>query len=168
MNVAASHDGRTSKYRRRPVISRLGAFSLSAGFLVVVILWFGFKSTLFSNRLEQRTRHEHMSAFVDDEPIVLKAHNDSIHYIYIDIGCFDGESIEHFLWFVDNSSIYTIITFEPDPDNYRLCEQTLRQEKYSHMNIVISRRAVWIRDEEILFRAGQGSKSRIETEPTSE
>jgi hypothetical protein len=91
---------------------------------------------------------------------------DSIHYIYIDIGCFDGETVEHFIHFTPNSSLYDIITFEPDPNNYRLCEERLRQTKYSNRNIIILPKVAWIRDEKIDFQIDRGRKSRINSNKT--
>jgi FkbM family methyltransferase len=85
----------------------------------------------------------------------------SNRYIYIDIGCFDGETIEHFIYFNPNSSFYDIITFEPDPNNYQLCKQRLTQPKYSNLNIIFIQKVVWIRDEKVFFRINHGRKSRI-------
>ena len=90
----------------------------------------------------------------------------SPRYIYIDIGCYNGETIEHFIHFVPNSSRYDIITFEPDPYNYQLCEQRLRQQKYANMSITILPKVVWIRDEKVFFHTDLGRFSRIQTNET--
>ncbi|CAF5060898.1 unnamed protein product, partial [Rotaria sp. Silwood1] len=42
---------------------------------------------------------------------------------------------------------YDIITFEPDPINYQLCKQRLKEKKYMNINIIILQKIVWIRDE---------------------
>ncbi len=88
-------------------------------------------------------------------------------YIYIDIGCFNGETIEHFLHFIPNSTHYDIITFEPDPFNYQLCEQRLKQKKYANISITILQQVVWIRDEKVSFQTDLGQFSRIHTNQTS-
>ena len=92
--------------------------------------------------------------------------NPSTRHIYIDIGCFNGETIEHFLHFVPNSSQYDIITFEPDPSNYRLCERRLRQKKYANYSITILQKVVWIRDEKVAFQTTLGRFSRIHSNKT--
>jgi FkbM family methyltransferase len=113
-----------------------------------------------------------MSSLLTEKSIISEvitlsnSQNSSIHYIYIDIGCFNGETIEHFIHFMPNSSIYDIITFEPDPHNYKLCKQRLTQKKYTNINITILQKVVWIRDEKVFFRTNRGRYSRITTNKT--
>ncbi|CAF3801315.1 unnamed protein product [Rotaria sordida] len=96
-----------------------------------------------------------------NEIILSNRNESSIHHIYIDIGCFNGETIEHFLHFIPNSTFYDIITFEPDPVNYQLCKQRLTDKKYMNINIIILQKVVWIRDEKIYFQTEHGRLSRI-------
>ncbi|CAF1175018.1 unnamed protein product [Rotaria sordida] len=103
----------------------------------------------------------------DNETVILKNYNHSIHHIYIDIGCFNGETVEHFIHFTPNSLLYDIITFEPDPINYRLCKKQLKQKKYQNYNIIIIRKAVWIHDEKVPFQINRGQRSRIDLNKTS-
>ncbi|CAF1152616.1 unnamed protein product [Adineta steineri] len=88
--------------------------------------------------------------------------------IYIDIGCFNGETIEYFIHFTMNSAFYEIYTFEPDPDNYRLCKQRLSQRKYRNFNIKIIQKVAWIRDERVYFRTERGRQSRISLNVTED
>ena len=87
--------------------------------------------------------------------------NYPIRHIYVDIGCFNAETIDHFLHFTPNSALYEIYTFEPDPDNYRLCKKRLSLKKYSKLNIIILQKVVWIRDTTVYYRAERGRQSRI-------
>jgi FkbM family methyltransferase len=102
-----------------------------------------------------------------DDEIVLHVHNDTKHYIYIDIGCFNGETIEHFIHFNPDSINYDIITFEPDPRNYQLCKRRLTQNKYRNYNIIIIPKIVWIRDEKLSYKIDLGQRSRIDLTKTS-
>lgn len=93
--------------------------------------------------------------------LTLEHENDSLHKIYIDIGCYNGETIEHFIHFFPDSITYDIITFEPEPSNYELCKKTLQQDKYKDYSITILPFAVWVRNERVFFQTNQGRKSRI-------
>lgn len=96
-----------------------------------------------------------------DENMVLNIYNQSRYHMYIDVGCFNGETIEHFLHFIPNSTFYNIIIFEPDPQNYKLCQRRLRQKKYANIHIIILQKVVWIRDEKVFFHTNRGRSSRI-------
>jgi FkbM family methyltransferase len=104
---------------------------------------------------------------LSNETLLLNIHNHLTHHIYIDVGCFNGETIEHFIHFTPNSSFYDIITFEPDPINYQLCKQRLTQKKYSNYNIIIIPKVVWIRDEKVSYQTDCGQKCRIDSNKTS-
>ncbi|CAF1218692.1 unnamed protein product [Rotaria magnacalcarata] len=82
-------------------------------------------------------------------------------HIYIDIGCFDGETIEHFIYFTPNSILYDIITFEPDPINYQLCKKKLKQKQFENYSITIIPKVVWLRNEKVPFLINHGENSRI-------
>ena len=90
-----------------------------------------------------------------------------VRYFYIDIGCFDGTTIDYFLHFIPHSAFYHIIIFEPDPENYQLCQSRLTGTKYQHINITIQQQVVWIRDGKVLFQIGAGKESQIEPNQTS-
>ncbi|UJR13677.1 hypothetical protein I4U23_000689 [Adineta vaga] len=85
----------------------------------------------------------------------------AMRHIYIDIGCFNGETIEYFLHFITDSDTYEIYTFEPDPDNYRLCQKRLSDKKYAQHNINIIQKVAWIRNEKVYYRTERGRQSRI-------
>lgn len=102
----------------------------------------------------------HLYDFADDA-IVLNPKQHPHQYVYIDVGCFKGETVEHFIHFNNESALYDIITFEPDPDNYRLCRRALKQKKYAHLNIIILHKVAWIRDGTVSFQTERGSESRI-------
>jgi hypothetical protein len=104
---------------------------------------------------------------LSNESLILNIHNHLIHRIYIDIGCFNGETIEHFIHFTPDSSLYDIITFEPDQDNYQLCKQRLTQKKYRNYNIIIIPKVVWIRNEKVFYRTDCGQRCRIDSNQTS-
>ena len=102
-----------------------------------------------------------------EDKLVLNPKGHPYHYVYVDVGCFKGETVEHFIYFNSNSTLYDIITFEPDPDNYRLCRRALKQKKYAHLNIMILHKVAWIRDGPVLFQTEHGSESRIAGNGTS-
>ncbi len=102
-----------------------------------------------------------------DENMVLNIYNQSRYHMYIDVGCFNGETIEHFIHFNPNSLIYDIITFEPDPINYEICKRILSQDKYRNYNIFIIPKVVWIRDEKVSYQIDLGQRSRIDLSETS-
>lgn len=130
--------------------------------LIIIISIFFMKNLSIFNHLFKKSKPSEVSTIsTSDIDIILP--RKSMNYIYIDIGCFNGETIEHFLHFTPDSQNYTIITFEPDPHNYQLCKQRLTQKKYSNINIIILQKVVWIRDEKVYFRANRGRYSRITT-----
>ena len=140
--------------------------------LIVTILSLKIFITLVSqsalpDKLETYQFYDSAARTPSNESMTLNIHNHPVHHIYIDIGCYNGETIEHFIHFTPNSSLYDIITFEPDPENYRICRQLLSQEKYRKFNIFIIPKAVWIRDEQVYFRAGHGSSSCIDIASSS-
>jgi len=113
------------------------------------------------------TASEVKTIYTPETDLILSDVQDpATRYIYIDIGCFNGETVEHFLHFTPNSNIYEIITFEPDPQNYQLCKQRLIQTKYKNINITILQKVVWIRDEKVFFRTNRGKHSRITSNKT--
>src|SRR5690606_6598691 len=77
------------------------------------------------------------------------------------------ETIEHFIHFTPNSLFYDIITFEPDPTNYRLCKQRLTQKKYSNYNIIIIPKVVWIRNEKVFYQTNCGQRCRMESKKST-
>jgi FkbM family methyltransferase len=148
--------------RRRYHISSI--FRVIASLLLSTILCALFLSKLSIekyHRLEIYDVH-HSRSYLADEPIPINIHNHSNHLIYIDVGCFNGDTIEYFIHFNSLSYLYDIITFEPDPHNYELCRQRLSQEKYRSFNIIIIPKIVWIRNEKVAFRIHQGHRSRIQ------
>lgn len=89
-------------------------------------------------------------------------------HIYIDVGCYDGETVEYFMYFTPDSLLYDIIVFEPDPTNYYLCKSTLMQKKYEKYNITILPMVAWTRYEKVPYLINQGHKSGIASNETSE
>lgn len=89
------------------------------------------------------------------------------NYIYIDIGCYNAETIEHFIHFYPESKSAEIIAFEPEPTNYQLCQHRLQQVKYSNYKIRFLQKAVWIRNEKVSFQINRDRSSRIVLDPQS-
>ena len=137
--------------------------------LIIILLnsidWFSIEKKSFE-KLEIYSIY-HSKYLLNDENIIFNIYNQSINHIYIDIGCFNGETIEHFIHFNANSQIYDIITFEPDPTNYHICKHRLSQKKYRNYNIIIIPKVVWIRNEKVSYQTGYGHKSRIDLSKTS-
>lgn len=156
----------SKKYRRKineyPIKTFLIVILLTSGFVCFLIILLTYPFLL--EKLTSNTLDEPLQ--IQDKIILSNQENHSIHHIYIDIGCFNGETIEHFIHFTPNSRLYDIITFEPDPLNYQLCRQRLQDPKYRHLNITILQTVAWIKDEKISFRTERGRQSRINTHPT--
>ena len=135
---------------------------------IVIILTFSITLFMIAILLPEKSiiAEENDISTLDSELFLSNLLKSSSNYIYIDIGCFNGETIEHFLHFVPNSARYDIITFEPDPLNYQLCKQRLSQKKYAHMNIIILQKVVWIRNEKVSFQTDYGRLSRIQMNET--
>ncbi|CAF0977884.1 unnamed protein product [Adineta steineri] len=104
----------------------------------------------------------------ENESMTYNIYRNKINYIYIDIGCFNGETIEHFIHFTPQSILYDIITFEPDPINYQLCKQKLSQAKYRDYNIFIIPKVVWIYNGKISYQINRGQKSGIYNNKTED
>jgi len=130
--------------------------------IIVVLIFFIMNLTLPFRLPENSTISEVTTIHTSQtETVVSNRQNSSTHFIYIDIGCFNGETIEHFIHFIPNSRVYDIITFEPDPYNYELCKQRLTQKKYADINITILQKVVWIRDQKVFFQTDRGRYNRI-------
>lgn len=56
-------------------------------------------------------------------------HEDSI---FVDVGCFDGKDSLKYLEWIGNKNA-TVFAFEPDEDNYKVCENNLR--KYTNIRL---------------------------------
>ncbi|CAF1292265.1 unnamed protein product [Rotaria sp. Silwood1] len=136
--------------------------------ILIFILIFTIFSTISLNQSLSKSDYSNILLNHDSNAtVILKNYNNqSIHHIYVDIGCFNGETIEHFIHFTPNSVLYDIITFEPDPFNYEICKKQLRQQKYQNHNIIIIPKAAWIRDEKVPFQIDRGGKSRIDLNQT--
>jgi len=136
-------------------------------FIFIVNLIYLFSTTkYYSDQFEIYSVYN-STILLSDDNIVLNIYNQSIYHIYIDIGCFNGETIEHFIHFNPNSSIYNIITFEPDPVNYYICKKRLTQTKYRNYNIIIIPKVVWIRNEKVSYQIDRGQRSRIDLNKNS-
>lgn len=69
--------------------------------------------------------------------------------IFVDAGCYDGmDSLQFLLW--SSANIKRIIAFEPDKDNYNICESNLK--KYCKVDYELFNLGVWDRDEELYFQ----------------
>ena len=156
--------------RKRRKLQRRHRFSLlSCAIILLVLISTGFLSTLrllssiSTQQLDILDEYNaYKSAFsLDPRSWRLNVHQHAVHHIYVDVGCSNGETIEHFIHFHPNSSLYDIITFEPDPYNYQLCKQVLAKEKYKDFNIIIIPRVAWVRNEKVFFTTNRGQQSRI-------
>lgn len=168
------------KYRRSPLmcsrwkrwkVQRRHHFSLlSCAFILAVLIVAGLVSfrlallpSLSNEQLAALKEYNaYKSAFsLDPRSWKLNVHQHAVHHIYVDVGCSNGETIEHFIHFHPNSFLYDIITFEPDPYNYLLCKRVLTKEKYKDFNIIIIPRVAWLRNEKVSFTTNRGHQSRI-------
>ena len=145
-----SMTGKRMKFQRRRCLMTISFILIVSIFFFIIVL-----GSIFLSQNSEKSLTHSLINFVHRQSSI------SPRFIYVDVGCYNGETIEYFLHFHANSSLYDIITFEPDPENFLLCEKTLRQAKYAHLNIQIIRKVVWVRDEKVLFRIGEGSRSRI-------
>jgi hypothetical protein len=91
--------------------------------------------------------------------------NLTANYIYIDIGCYNAETIEHFIRFYSESQSAEMIVFEPEPTNYQLCQHRLQQAKYSDYRIKFLPKVVWTRNEKVAFQINRGRFSRMVSDP---
>jgi len=140
----------------RDIINIRYRIGLFFSFIILcLILLFMLLSTRKINESDLTKRYPEL------DELFLRHQNDSIHNIYIDIGCYNGETIEHFIHFTPDSISYDIITFEPEPANYELCKQRLKQDKYKQYSITILPFAAWIRNEPIFYQINRGRQSRI-------
>jgi hypothetical protein len=152
------------KHRQRRYIYQICIIII----LIIIIVTYFIMILMISFLLPEKSGASEVIDSSSHQPEVLSSDlHASPRYIYIDIGCFNGETVEHFLHFVPNSTHYDIITFEPDPVNYQLCAQRLTQKKYAHINITILQKVVWIRDEKVFFQTNRGRFSRIHKKQTS-
>ncbi|CAF2778284.1 unnamed protein product [Rotaria sp. Silwood2] len=150
------------KLRRRYSFYRL---SLT---LIFILIFMIFSTIILFKSLSTSDYFNVLKNYDKNKTLILKTYNESTHYIYIDIGCFNGETVEHFIHFTPNSSLYDIITFEPDPANYELCTKQLKQQKYQNYNITIISKAAWIRNEKVPFQINRGQRSRIDLSNTNQ
>lgn len=137
--------------------------------LVVMVLCFGLSQYLLMPNYEDKLKQlKNQSLYLlANRTLYLNIHNHSTHHIYIDIGCFNGDTVENFIYFTPNSHLYDIIVFEPDPFNYELCAKRLMQEKYQNYSIIIIPQVVWIRNELVDYEIGLGDKSRLHIQNSS-
>ncbi len=154
-----------NKYRRRYYHYRICLPCIFI-FIFLLISINLFSTTKYLDTLDIYSVYN-SSVLLSDDDIVLNIYNQSIYHIYIDIGCFNGETIEHFIHFNPNSLIYNIITFEPDPINYQICKNRLTQIKYQNYNIIIIPKVVWIRNEKVFYKTDRGQRSRIDLGKTN-
>ena len=138
------------------------------GFLFLTIILFKRTSSSVeyaANKIESQPEElfkvETKLSVRDDQETEIINMTHLADHIYVDIGCFNGETIEHFIHFEPNSSLYDIITFEPDPANYELCQTRLKQEKYRSYRIQIIKKMAWIEDGTVVFLIDRGQQSRI-------
>ncbi|CAF2768413.1 unnamed protein product [Rotaria sp. Silwood2] len=106
------------QFRQRHYIHHISTTIILTIFASILFIITLFMYLFLSGKSRSSITNDTVHA--DDEIILRNRNEYSIHHIYIDIGCFNGETIEHFLHFIPDSIFYDIITFEPDPDNYQL------------------------------------------------
>lgn len=69
--------------------------------------------------------------------------------IFVDAGCYDGmDSLQFQLW--SSANIKRILAFEPDKDNYNICESNLK--RYCKADYELFNFGVWDREEELVFQ----------------
>ena len=92
--------------------------------------------------------------------------NRTRRYYYIDLGCFDGRDIDHFVHFHYNEISHygplNIIAFEPDPINLSACK--ISQQKHSNLNMIVHDAAVWLEDGKTRYAIEKGQRSKIDAD----
>lgn len=77
--------------------------------------------------------------------------------VFVQAGCFTGDTVEAFIKFRGNNPDDVIYTFEGDPDNYAISKQNL--SKYP--NVHLSAYGLWDKDDNLYFSKGHSDASRI-------
>ena len=77
--------------------------------------------------------------------------------VFVQAGCFIGDTVEEFIKFRGNNPNDVIYTFEGDPINYEISKRNL--EKYS--NVYVSKLGLWDKDDILFFSSGRGPRSRV-------
>ncbi|CAF0846441.1 unnamed protein product [Adineta steineri] len=128
------------------------------------------KSLSIINISEINMYPSHKTNYFDYEPYLnsnntsMQTTNRTRRFFYIDLGCFDGRDIDHFLHFHKNEALSLgnlyIITFEPDPINYPVCKS--KQTLPKSVNRTVYNAAVWIKNGKVRYATERGQKSRVD------
>lgn len=108
------------------------------------------------------------TGYYDYEPYFINhtvtPQNRTHRFFYLDLGCFDGRDIDHFIHFhgedIAKNGTLNIIAFEPDPINFSACRST--QRKHPSVPITIYDTAVWTEAGKVRYATEKGQKSKID------
>ncbi|UJR33566.1 hypothetical protein I4U23_021004 [Adineta vaga] len=151
------------KYQQRYIIHRIYAVFICIFVLLIFLIMKSRNFSTIPNHPEGLKIYSvHQARYLlRNESMSLNIYEHTVQSVYIDIGCFNGETIEHFIHFTRNSILYDIITFEPDPVNYHLCKEKLSRAKYKDYNIFIIPEVAWIYNGKVSYRIDRGEKSGL-------
>lgn len=77
---------------------------------------------------------------------------------FVDAGCFDGADVEKYIKKYSNKS--SVYAFEPDTDNYEICNRKL--SKYEHIHLLNI--GLGEKEEVVTFCSGEGEWARIDNQ----
>lgn len=77
--------------------------------------------------------------------------------VFVQAGCYIGDTVEEFIRFRGNNPNDVIYTFEGDSVNYEISKQNL--EKYP--NVHLSQLGLWDKEDVLFFSDGRGPRSRV-------
>jgi len=78
--------------------------------------------------------------------------------VYVDLGCYNGDTIEGFVKF-SKGSYKKIYGFEPHPDNYRKTQESVDSSGYKNVNLV--NKGAWSRTCTLAFGRNSGSDAAL-------
>lgn len=121
-----------------------------------------------NSRTDSRVNLTRSTGYYDYEPFLINQtvlpQNRTHRFFYLDLGCFDGRDIDHFIHFhaedILKNGTLNIIAFEPDPINFSACRSV--QRKHPNIPITIYDTAIWTEAGKVRFATEKGQKSKID------
>lgn len=77
--------------------------------------------------------------------------------VFVQAGCFHGETVEAFIKFRDYNPADIIYSFEGDPVNLEIARQNLKK----YPNVCLTGKGLWNKEDVLFFSSGRGDRSRI-------
>lgn len=81
--------------------------------------------------------------------------NPELNEIYVDAGCYTGDTIQRFTQFCGPKGYRKIYGFEPHPDNFKIAETNI--EKWGIESVTITNESVWDSETELSFLLEYGT-----------